>query len=129
MPYKDPDVARQKQREYRKKNKERIKLRDKKYYQKNKHIINEKNKDYQLNYHIENPHVKTISTWKRRGIKLRTNEDWESVYLFYITCENCEECNIQLKSGQGTNCRTLDHDHSTGFIRDILCNACNIRRK
>ena len=101
---------------------------NKKYYQKNKHIINEKYRDYKLNYYIENPHVKTISQWISRGIKLRPNEDWESVYLFYITCEECESCGIQLTRGRSSSSRCLDHDHSTGFIRDVLCNACNIKR-
>ena len=81
-----------------------------------------------MEYHRENPQVKTISQWVRMGIKLRPNEDWFSVYLFYITCNECENCGIQLTNGRKSNSRNLDHDHNTGFIRNILCLGCNVRR-
>tara|TARA_R110001599_G_scaffold10397_1_gene51378 strand:+ start:2469 stop:2744 length:276 start_codon:yes stop_codon:yes gene_type:complete len=80
-------------------------------------------------YRRENPAMYIIAKWKNRGIKLKPNEDWESVYLFYITCENCEECAIELASGRGATSRCLDHDHTTGFIRNVLCISCNNKRR
>jgi len=77
-----------------------------------------------------NEHIGVISSWKYLGIKLRQGEDWESIYLFYITCEECENCGIELtdeKINTSTR-RNLDHDHSTEFIRDVLCHSCNLKR-
>ena len=110
MPYKDP---------------EKTKECNRKWYIKNK----ERKKEYCDEYRRKYPHIYKIGCWKNLGIQLRPNEDWLSVYLYWKTCEECENCGIQLTDGQASDSRTLDHDHSTGFIRNILCNACNIRRK
>lgn len=75
-----------------------------------------------------NIHIGRKSSWKSMGMKLREGEDWDSIYLFYITCEECENCGIKLTDGLSADGRTLDHNHSTGFIRNVLCRACNIRR-
>jgi len=84
----------------------------------------------QSRYDAKNPHVVKYKDWKYRGIKLRPNEDWESVYLFYITCEECENCGVELTHGKPrkSTTRCLDHDHETGFIRDVICHSCNIKR-
>lgn len=107
---------------------EQKKQYDKKYREENK----EKIKQYGKKYHKDNPQVVIINGWKNKlGIKLRPNEDWESIYLFYITCEECENCGVELTDGKPmkSNTRCLDHDHSTGFVRNIICNACNTKRR
>ena len=109
-------------KKYYEENKETIKKQKKEYY--------EQKKEYDKKYNQENPLKCKKSSWISRGMKLREGEDWESVYLFYITCEECEECNCKLtdeKNNTSTR-RNLDHDHETGFIRNILCHSCNIRR-
>ena len=120
MPRKDPEYH----KNYYLKNKDSVQERSRKNYEKNKEKRNKQIKEYQR----ENPHIGVYTSWRGIGIKLRPNEDWDSVYLFYITCEECENCGIQLTGGRSSNSRCLDHDHSTGFIRDVLCNACNIKR-
>ena len=113
MPYKDPEKAKEYCRQFR------IKKYDK-----------EKEKIKSQTYHKNNPHKMKIRNWKHRGIKLKDNEDWDSIYLFYITCENCELCDRKLTDGNPTTSTTrcLDHDHETGFIRNIICHKCNILR-
>jgi hypothetical protein len=91
------------------------------YYQRNrencamKQMISDKLRHYE----------KTKLSWKRQGIKLRPDEDWLSIYLHYITLENCPICDIELTNGCQLDSRNLDHDHSTGFIRDVMCSNCN----
>jgi len=77
------------------------------------------------------PHRKVIAQWKYRGMKLKPNEDWDSIYLYYITCEDCESCGIELTDDKKITVtrRCLDHDHSTGFIRNVLCHSCNCKRE
>jgi hypothetical protein len=121
MPFKDPEKRKQYLKKYREENKDFIKKLNKEWRENNKEYIYEKNKKYANG---EGKHIEMCSKWRSRGIKLKPNEDWDSVYLFYITCEKCEECGVDLKNVK----RCLDHDHETGFIRDVLCNRCNVIR-
>ena len=69
----------------------------------------------------------TISKWKQRGI---ITDDWEGLYNRYTDARNCEECGCELIEGHGlTNHKHLDHDHTTGLVRNILCGNCNIHKK
>ena len=113
---------REEKKKYYEENKEQIKEQSKKY--------REENKEYNKTYQKENPFICKKASWTHLGIKLRPGEDWESVYLFYITCELCENCECVLTDEKFTTStrRNLDHDHETGFIRNVLCSACNTRR-
>jgi hypothetical protein len=140
-------VSKEKRKEYsakyREKNKEKIREIQKKYYESNKEelmkkkkIWNEQNKekvyDSMIKYHYENRHVGKISEWRNKlGIKLREGEDWLSVYLFYVTCKDCENCGIELTDEFPTSAtrRNLDHDHKTHYIREVLCQSCNSKRR
>lgn len=80
-------------------------------------------------WYYENIHFHRINDWKnKQNIKLQEGDDWESVYLWFISTEYCEHCGVALKMGRGPDSRSLDHDHETGFIRNVLCRSCNSKR-
>ena len=69
-----------------------------------------------------------ISDWKRSGVKAPL-DDWEGLYEYYINVEKCEDCNIDLVRGNFTcNKKCLDHCHTTGEFRGVVCMRCNFLR-
>ena len=67
-----------------------------------------------------------ISNWKQYGISL--DYDFDEIYDIYISTDLCDYCNVELVEGNyGSNRKCLDHNHSTGEIRGVLCMTCNIR--
>ena len=102
---------------YKQKNKEAIKEYNKNYKQKNKEAV----KEYKKEYNQSEKGVKTriISHWKSRGI---LDEDLSAVYDYYIKQTHCMICLIEYKDSFD---RCLDHDHETGEIRYICCRHCN----
>lgn len=70
------------------------------------------------------PHIiknKMISMWKKRGV---VSEDYSKLYDDYLVITKCELCEVDLE-GKGRNKKCLDHDHTTGLFRNVLCNNCN----
>ena len=64
--------------------------------------------------------------WKKSGV---IHHDFDELYQMYIDTKNCDICKVELCEGNfGSNKRVLDHDHSTGEVRNILCHTCNVRR-
>tara|TARA_R110000822_G_scaffold5884_1_gene24887 strand:+ start:20 stop:457 length:438 start_codon:yes stop_codon:yes gene_type:complete len=122
-------------REYKIKNRERLLQQRKEYQQLNREKISQQNKEYsQLNkerllqkkreYQQTEVGHKTyrISHWKYQGMILRDGDDWESVYYYYMTTDECEQCNKVFKNSLN---RHLDHCHTSKFIRDVVCCSCN----
>ena len=67
-----------------------------------------------------------ICRWRRKGLILREGETYFGIFDKWESATNCEKCNVELCSGmKGGNHRTMDHDHSTGYFRNILCHNCN----
>ena len=114
-----PEEKKEYLRQYRIDNKEKLKEYRRQYYLDN----TEKIKEYD-----QSPAGKKsnrIQNWKRYGV---IHDDFNELYEKYINTEFCELCNVKLTvDRQNTKTtRCLDHDHSTGLFRNVLCWQCNI---
>ena len=142
MPYKDKEKRRERDKRYREANREKINNRMKQYYIDNKEVRNNYNRQYQeahkeqqRQYNRTPGRKKTmrISGWKKNGVKLPDDyPDWSLFYEEeYMKATHCEECFVELTEDKYNTSTTkvLDHSHTTGDFRNILCHACNIKRK
>ena len=59
--------------------------------------------------------------WKSRGL-IFTTQEFQTIYERYIKSSFCELCGIKYKNSRD---RHMDHDHSTGKFRNIVCCKCN----
>lgn len=106
-------------------NRDYERAKQKEYYKKNKQKLCDKNKVYYRT--DEGKKSSMINNWKNdQNMKLKDNEDWDSVYVYYYILDRCEVCNNEFKSSKD---KQLDHDHTTGYIRDIVCHSCNQKRR
>ena len=96
---------------------------DKQYYQDNKQRKKEYQKEYQKNYNQTPKSKKSriISRWKGRGLKLY-GYTYDELYEYYLDITHCEVCNKDLS----TTKKCMDHCHTTGCFRWVLCNSCNV---
>lgn len=104
-----------KQKEYREKNKEKRRLTTKLWQEKNKEAAKLYRKDY-----AEKNKAKIVRSAKNNRLKREygiTLEDYEQMYQ-----TQQGKCSICSKEEKILN---IDHCHSTGKIRELLCNQCN----
>ena len=83
----------------------------------------EKIKEQKKQYNIVNHDINTIKNWKRYGlIELEGVYSYESLYEYYLSINECEVCEIKFKNNRD---RCMDHSHTTGLFRWVLCRSCN----
>ena len=84
------------------------------------HKDKEKKKEYMKAYR-QRPQVKKtgmMKGWRRQGV----NNVNDAMYDIYINTYCCDVCKNDFKNSRD---RCLDHDHTTGDFRQILCQSCN----
>ena len=111
---------------YRKNNKEKISDYSKIYYKNNKEKYSNRGRIYEQT--DTGKKLKRINKWKLRGLIC---DDYDALYQKFINTTNCEVCNVLLTVDKYTTLTTrcMDHDHTTGLFRNVLCNKCNIQRR
>ena len=128
MPHKEPEKKKAYMKEYRLRNKDKIKEQKREYYERNKDKFKEYDKTYQEKNRekikeyrqTENgKKLRTIGSWKYYGL---IHDDYDALYDKYINTDKCEVCN---KVFENSFDRCLDHDHDTYEFRQILCRNCN----
>ena len=67
-----------------------------------------------------------VYDWKRYGLICREGETYDDIFDRVQNTTNCELCNILLTEGNCKTGRAMDHNHSTGYFRMVLCMKCNI---
>ena len=138
----DKEKRREQMRLWRENNKEKTKEYFRQRYQNNKEKIieyresnKEKIAEQRRQYNQTPKRIKNnrILNWKKSGVKLPDNyPDWSLFYdEEYVKTTHCEECLVELTEDKYNTPTTkvLDHCHITGDFRNILCHACNIKRK
>ena len=63
--------------------------------------------------------VRTCSSWKSQGL---ITDNIDEIYDRYINSKNCECCGNEYKEYKDKH---MDHCHTTGVFRNILCRRCN----
>lgn len=67
----------------------------------------------------------TKTNWKKGGLSLENDLAFHVIYKRYIFADKCEHCNAKFKNSTQ---RHMDHEHSTGKFRNVLCSRCNHKR-
>ena len=65
----------------------------------------------------------TKRNWKRRGFNMDT---FYYVYPIFLNATNCERCNIVFSDDNRGTKKCMDHCHSTGMFRNVVCINCNM---
>jgi len=70
----------------------------------------------------KNHKSKTKSNWKTYSGLIFNDNEFEAIYERYITSSKCELCS---KTFLTTSDRHMEHDHTTGKFRNVVCTKCN----
>ena len=115
-------------KEYYRKHREEDLERSRKYYLKNKDILKPKLKEYTKSYYKNNKEkIKEQRLQNKEKIK-----DYKLKYIYGISLKEYKQ-KLETQKGKCVICNgddknrslSVDHNHNTGEIRDLLCSRCN----
>ena len=66
-----------------------------------------------------------INNWIKYGLICREGETYKEVYSFVMSIDNCNQCSVKFNDVNYNDKRCMDHCHSTGYFRQVLCMKCN----
>jgi hypothetical protein len=113
----DPAKVREYNRRYREKN--RVKLRC------NRLVWEEKNRDAMKEYQREYRATRREALNAKKRLEHYNLTQVELDTMLAAQCDKCVICNLP-PGGKGPNAVLhIDHDHETGEVRGLLCQACN----
>ncbi len=102
----------------------------KEYYQKNKERMKQSSSQWKRNNKEKNLRSKMITKWKLRGLICEKyfNEyglscEYDKVYELWLNSTHCDKCGCQYTK---QNKKCMDHCHTTGAFRAIVCHRCNM---
>lgn len=107
-------------RRWQRENKDKVKVARDRYLKKNKELIAERTRTWRKN----NPekHKELKPHWHRKTTYGITKEQYKN--QFEKQQGLCAICNHKHVSGRRTGL-VVDHNHSTGKFRGLLCHSCN----
>ena len=113
MPYRDPAKAKEANRVYREQNRERLLAYQKNYRERNR----EKLREWHRNDRKNNTRRRRLGPYNLTQAQLDT--------MLVMQLGLCAICQLP-PDGKGPNAVLhIDHDHATGKVRGLLCQACN----
>ena len=68
---------------------------------------------------------KRITNWI--NYQQMKSHDWEETYERYENAPECELCGVLFSTINKRNAKILDHDHGSGYVRNVCCCKCNSR--
>jgi len=97
-----------------------IKCYMKEYRQKNKEKILHRSKEWNKNNKEKSKKSTRISEWKKKGLIC---ENYDQVYELWLDSTHCDKCGCQYTK---KNHKDMEHCHTTGAFRGIVCHKCNM---
>tara|TARA_R110000796_G_scaffold24972_1_gene70903 strand:+ start:575 stop:1180 length:606 start_codon:yes stop_codon:yes gene_type:complete len=87
-------------------------------------INRKRNESYYTNK--EKQKTAVVGGWKQAGIRI-----FDDTFDKWYTTTHCESCGCELikGKGKGKNKKHLDHDHFSGYPRNVICHSCNVWRR
>ncbi len=77
-------------------------------------------KEYYQNNKEKILRSKMITKWKLRGL---ISENYDQIYQLWLDSTHCDICGCQYTK---QNKKCMDHCHTTGAFRAIVCHRCNM---